>query len=85
MRPENDIKNPYVWLILFISAISSIPVFYILNITKIFHFKGSFGYYLTGLYLDIIISTLPIIIVYWILWTRYTKSEDFKKRYNKNK
>lgn len=81
MNPHNDFKNPYIWLIAFISIIPSIVVFFILDRANLFHFNKNFGSYLTGLYLNLIISTLPILITYWIIWNKYKKSEDFRKRY----
>jgi hypothetical protein len=76
MRPENDIKNPHIWSIMVTSLIPTT----ILHFVFVKSIMDSFG--LIG---TIVVMTLPILIIYWILWTFYKKSSDFKNRYLKKK
>lgn len=82
MIPENDIKNPYLWLIMFISIIPAIPAHFIFNYYVNSFLVINLGYF-AGLFGSIIFVTLPIFITYWVLWIKYTKSKDFKRRYPK--
>ena len=73
MRPENDIKNPYVLMIYFLSIIPSIFIWIFFN-----------SYLLRqNILIHVNAIMLPILITYWILFSLYNKSDHYKKRYRK--
>lgn len=81
MKLPNDNKNPYVWIIGFISIIPTLIIFYLLDYIYIFHLSEIFGYNLFVVLIIVIISIIPVPITYKTIWARYTKSKDFKRRY----
>jgi len=72
MKPYNDFRNPYIYLISFISLIPSVIIFFL------FGLKATS---VTQIQIQTVITITPIAVVYFILWNLYKKSADYKKRY----
>ncbi len=58
MRPENDIKNPYLWLLMLISVIPAIPAHFIFD----YYFNDFLMKidYFVAIIVSIIFVTLPM-------------------------